>query len=89
MWAAQSDEALLAQGRASAQGAAGFAQFVMPMLAGLQETFADGARMLDVGTGVAAMAVAYAELFPQLTVVGIDASGARAGRADCGREFGQ
>jgi hypothetical protein len=28
--------------------------------------------MLDVGTGVAAMAVAYAELFPQLTVVGID-----------------
>ena len=72
MWAAQPDEALLAQGRASAQGAAGFAQFVMPMLAGLQETFADGARMLDVGTGVAAMAVAYAELFPQLTVVGID-----------------
>jgi methylase of polypeptide subunit release factors len=28
--------------------------------------------MLDVGTGVAALAVAYAELFPQLTVVGID-----------------
>ena len=28
--------------------------------------------MLDVGTGVAAMAVAYAELFPRLTVVGID-----------------
>ena len=72
MWAAQSDEALLAQGRASAQGAAGFAQFGLPMLAGLQEAFTDGARMLDVGTGVAAMAVAYAELFPQLTVVGID-----------------
>lgn len=72
MWSAQSDEALLAQGRASAQGAAGFAQFALPMLAGLREAFADGARMLDVGTGVAAMAVAYAELFPQLTVVGID-----------------
>jgi len=72
MWAAQSDEALLAQRRASPQGAAGFTQLVMPMLASLQETFADGARMLDVGTGVAAMAVAYAELFPQLTVVGID-----------------
>ena len=28
--------------------------------------------MLDVGTGVGALAVAYAELFPQLTVVGID-----------------
>ncbi|MEO6414386.1 MAG: class I SAM-dependent methyltransferase [Pedococcus sp.] len=72
MWAAQSDEALLAQGRASAQGASAFAQFGLPMLAGLQDAFADGARMLDVGTGVAAMAVAYAELFPQLTVVGID-----------------
>ena len=71
-WSAQSDEALLEQGRASAQGAAAFAQFGLPMLAGLQESFADGARMLDVGTGVAAMAVAYAELFPQLTVVGID-----------------
>jgi hypothetical protein len=72
MWSAQSDEALLAQGRASAQGAAAFAQFGLPMLAGLREAFADGARMLDVGTGVAALAVAYAELFPQLTVVGID-----------------
>jgi hypothetical protein len=72
MWAAQSDEALVAQGRASAQGASAFAQFGLPMLAGLQATFAGGARMLDVGTGVAAMAVAYAELFPQLTVVGID-----------------
>ena len=72
MWAAQSDEALLAQGRASARGAAAFAQFGFPMLAGLQEAFAEGARMLDVGTGVGAMAVAYAELFPRLTVVGID-----------------
>lgn len=72
MWAAQSDEALLAQGRASAQGAAAFAQLGLPMLTGLGEAFAVGARMLDVGTGVAAMAVAYAELFPRLTVVGID-----------------
>jgi hypothetical protein len=72
MWAAQSDEALIAQGQASARGAIAFAQFGMPMLSGLEEAFADGARMLDVGTGVAAMAVAYAELFPRLTVVGID-----------------
>ena len=72
MWADQSDEALFAQGRASAQGAAAFAQFVLPRLEGLQDAFAGGARMLDVGTGVAAMAVAYAELFPRLTVVGID-----------------
>ena len=33
---------------------------------------APGARMLDVGTGVAAMAVAFAQVFPQLQVVGID-----------------
>lgn len=72
MWAAQSDEALLAQGRASAQGAAAFARFGLPSLSGLPEAFAGGARMLDVGTGVAAMAVACAELFPRLTVVGID-----------------
>ncbi|MEP6628927.1 MAG: class I SAM-dependent methyltransferase [Lapillicoccus sp.] len=72
MWATQSDEALLAQGRASAQGAAVFARLGLQSLAGLPEAFAAGARMLDVGTGVAAMAVAYAELFPQLTVVGID-----------------
>jgi hypothetical protein len=72
VWTAQTDDALLAQGRASAQGAAAFAQFGLPMLAGLREAFADGARMLDVGTGVAAMAVAYAELFPRLTIVGID-----------------
>jgi hypothetical protein len=72
MWATQSDDALIAQGRASAQGAGAFAKLGVPMLAGLQEAFDDGARMLDVGTGVAAMAVAYAELFPRLTVVGID-----------------
>lgn len=72
MWAAQSDEALIAQGRASAQGAGAFAEFGLSRLTGLAEAFADGARMLDVGTGVGAMAVAYAQLFPHLTVVGID-----------------
>lgn len=72
MWATQSDEALMAQGHASAQSAAAFATLGVPMMAGLKEAFDRGARMLDVGTGVAAMAVAYAELFPRLTVVGID-----------------
>jgi methylase of polypeptide subunit release factors len=48
-------------------------RFGLPMLGGLAEALArPGARMLDVGTGVAAMAVAYAELFPELTVVGLD-----------------
>jgi hypothetical protein len=73
LWATQSDAALLAQGRASAQGTAMFAQFGLPRLAGLASALAQpGARMLDVGTGVAALAVAYAEQFPELTVVGID-----------------
>ena len=73
LWEGQSDEALLSQGRASAQGAAAMVRFGLPMLAGLAEALArPGALMLDVGTGVAAMAVAYAELFPELTVVGLD-----------------
>ncbi len=73
LWLDQPDEAILAQGRASAQGAAAFAELGLPVLAGLAETLvAPGARMLDVGTGVGALAVAYAELFPELTVVGID-----------------
>jgi SAM-dependent methyltransferase len=73
LWAGQSDEALLAQGRASAQGAAMMARFVFPGLPGLLDALGrPGVRMLDVGTGVGALAVAYAELFPALTVVGID-----------------
>ncbi|MGI8613500.1 MAG: SAM-dependent methyltransferase [Nocardioidaceae bacterium] len=73
LWSGQSDEALLAQGRTSAQGVAMFARLGLPLLPGLAEALArQGARMLDVGTGVAALAVAYAEHFPALTVVGID-----------------
>ena len=73
VWVHQPDEALLAQGRASAQGGAAFQRFSLPFMTGLAEALATpGARMLDVGTGVAALAVAYAELFPELTVVGID-----------------
>lgn len=72
-WADQDDEALRAQGRASARGADAFRQWTLPMLTGLEELLeAPGARMLDVGTGIAALAVAWAETFPQLTVVGLD-----------------
>jgi hypothetical protein len=74
-WADQSDDALRAQGRASAQGAAGFKQWAMPRLQGMEAMLeTDGARMLDVGTGIAALAVAWAEEFPHLTVVGLDVS---------------
>ncbi len=73
VWGAQPDEAIIAQGRASAQGAVAFEQLGLPFMAGLAEALSTpGARMLDVGTGVAALAASYAELFPELTVVGID-----------------
>jgi 2-polyprenyl-3-methyl-5-hydroxy-6-metoxy-1,4-benzoquinol methylase len=73
VWLDQPDEAILAQGRASAQGAAALAQLGLPVMTGLADLLATpGSRMLDVGTGVAALAVSYAELFPELTVVGID-----------------
>jgi hypothetical protein len=72
-WSAQSDEALLAQGQASAAGAPAFAQFLLPAMGDLASRLATrGARMLDIGTGVAAMAIRFAQVFPQLHVVGID-----------------
>lgn len=72
-WADQSDDALLAQGRASGRAAQMMAEHLLARLTGLDEAFAtSGTRMLDVGTGVAGMAVGYAEQFPALTVVGID-----------------
>jgi len=72
-WDAQSDEALLAQGNASAQAARQFAQFALPVMGGLAERLAaPGARMLDVGTGVGALAVGFARVFSELHVLGID-----------------
>jgi hypothetical protein len=73
LWTGQSDEALIAQGQAGAHAGAMMAQHGLPLLTGLADAFATpGARMLDVGTGVAAIAVSYAQQFPELTVVGID-----------------
>lgn len=72
-WASQDDGALLAQGRASAQAVAAFKTFVLPALEGLKDLFDGGSpRMLDVGVGVAAMAVEYCRTFPRLRVVGLD-----------------
>jgi SAM-dependent methyltransferase len=72
-WSDQSDEALLAQGNASAQIAAGFARVLLPSMGDLSGRLAaPGARMLDIGTGVGALAVGFAEAFPQLAVLGID-----------------
>jgi predicted O-methyltransferase YrrM len=72
-WEANSDAALLAQGEASAQAAPMFAQYMLPQMGDLRERLSrPGARMLDVGTGVAAMAVSYARVFPRLHVLGLD-----------------
>jgi hypothetical protein len=72
-WSDQSDQALLAQGRASALGARAFAEVMLPVMGDLGSRLAaPGARMLDAGTGVGALAVAFAQVFPQLHVLGID-----------------
>ena len=72
-WASQADAALLAQGRGSAQAAAAFKMFGLPAMEGLTDLFdGESPQMLDVGVGVAAMAVAYCRTFPRLRVVGLD-----------------
>jgi len=72
-WAAQSEAALSAQGNASGSAAAGFIRFALPHLGELAERLATpGARMLDVGTGIGALAIGFAAAFPHLHVTGID-----------------
>ena len=72
-WTAQDDEALLAQGRASAQGAQVFKAFAVPMMPGMEGLLAAPSPvMLDVGVGVAAMAVAWCRAWPSLRIVGLD-----------------
>jgi SAM-dependent methyltransferase len=73
IWAENSDEALLAQGRASAQSSVMLREFLLGQMGDLASRLeAPGARMLDVGTGVGALAVTFAELEPNLHVVGLD-----------------
>jgi SAM-dependent methyltransferase len=72
-WTAQDDDALVAQGRASAQGVPLVKAFVVPMLEGLAELLEGPApEMLDVGVGTAAMAAAYCQNFERLRIVGLD-----------------
>ncbi|MEE4545830.1 class I SAM-dependent methyltransferase [Streptomyces sp. V4-01] len=72
-WGAQADEVLLHQGRASAATGRALAAKIVPRLAGCAERLAaDGGRILDVGAGVGALALALAEGFPRARVEGID-----------------
>jgi len=72
-WTTQDDAALLAQARASARAPSPFKQFVVPQLDGLAGLLdGESPMMLDVGVGVAAMAVEYCRVFPTLRVVGLD-----------------
>jgi hypothetical protein len=72
-WRAFADEILVAQGRASAMGGQGTAVFVVPVLDGLAEHFANGdGVLLDVGVGVAELACAFCQAVPGARVVGID-----------------
>ncbi|MEU3855360.1 methyltransferase domain-containing protein [Streptomyces sp. NPDC029554] len=72
-WADLDDEVLRNQGRASAGTGRAIAGKVVPALPGLAERLdLEGSRILDVGTGIAALASALAEAFPRTVVVGID-----------------
>jgi hypothetical protein len=72
-WASQADDALLAQGRTGAQAGALFKTFMLPALEGLNGLFdGESPRMLDVGVGVAGLALGYCRTFPRLRVVGLD-----------------
>jgi SAM-dependent methyltransferase len=74
-WLQLPDDALIAQGEASGQMAPAFKAFILPRLDGLEEALdRPGARMLDVGTGVGAIARGFAGTFPALHVTGLDVS---------------
>ncbi|MFE7750334.1 hypothetical protein [Streptomyces sp. NPDC057428] len=69
----QDDAVLLGQGRASAMTGRALATRVVPALPGLADRLgAAGSRILDVGTGIAALVLVLAQEFLRAEVVGID-----------------
>lgn len=72
-WGDQDDEVLLRQGRASAGTGRALAGKIVPQLSGLADRLAvEGAQILDVGTGIAALAIELARNLPQASVLGVD-----------------
>ena len=73
-WSHEDQSVLMGQGLMSGFLAGAFKHAVVPSMdAGLDDRLgAPGAAMLDVGTGVAALAVAFCRTWPELRVVGVD-----------------
>ena len=71
-WSFDDPSILQAAGDTSAGFAIACKQLIVPKLAGLEARLESGGRFLDVGTGVAAFAIAMARQWPSLRVVGVD-----------------
>lgn len=72
-WTHTDPDLLRAPGAISGAQATGISRLVVPQLDGLGDRLAaPGAAFLDVGVGVAGLAIAMARLWPQLRVLGID-----------------
>jgi SAM-dependent methyltransferase len=73
-WDHETRSILMAQGHTSTLLAGIFERSILPALgADLQDRLrADGASFLDIGVGVAALAIAMCRQLPQLRVVGVD-----------------
>jgi hypothetical protein len=71
-WSVTDPALLTAQGQASAAFAPLIRDQLAPRLDGLLAALVTGGEILDVGIGVAALAIAFARTFPACGVVGLD-----------------
>jgi predicted O-methyltransferase YrrM len=71
-WSVTDPDLLTSLGQASAAFAPLIRDQLAPQLAGLADSLAGEARILDVGMGVGALSIAFARAIPTASVVGID-----------------